>query len=81
MNSKMLLDKISAVEFAMWELHLYLDTHPEDLESVKLYNSYKEKRDCLVDEFESKYYSLTSDNAQGVCWIKNPWPWEKEGCI
>ena len=81
MNSKMLLDKISAVEFAMWELHLYFDTHPEDLESVKLYNNYKEKRDCLVDEFESKYYSLTSDNAQGICWIKNPWPWEKEGCI
>lgn len=80
MNRTALLRKISAVQFAMWELHLYLDTHPEDVEAVALHKRYKEKYECLVEEFENNFYKLTAVNAQGVSWLRDPWPWEKDGC-
>ena len=44
--------QLSAIQFAMWELHLYLDTHPEDISALKLYNKYEEKYCVLLDEFE-----------------------------
>ena len=60
---------LSAVQFAMWELHLYLDTHPEDIGDLK-----------LKDEYEAKYGPLYSNSGSpGVHWLKNPWPWDYEG--
>ncbi len=71
---------LSAIQFAMWELHLYLDTHPEDISALKLYNKYEEKYCLLRDEFEAKYGPLYSTHGTpGVRWLKNPWPWDYEG--
>ena len=75
-----LMKQLSAAQFAMWELHLYLDTHPDDVHALALHNKYKQKYCMLKDEFESKYYKLTAMDAQGVQWLRDPWPWEKEGC-
>lgn len=80
MNKNILLKQLSAAEFAMWEIHLYLDTHPGDVHAVTLYNKYRERYEMLKAEFESNYYILSSEDAQGVQWLKNPWPWEKDGC-
>ena len=30
--------------------------------------------------YEEKFGPLTPENGQGVEWVKNPWPWEKEWC-
>lgn len=71
---------LSAVQFAMWELHLYLDTHPEDISALKMYNKYEEKYLALRDEYENKFGPLySSRGTPGVRWLKNPWPWEYEG--
>lgn len=79
-DMKNLSTNLSAVQFAMWELHLYLDTHPEDISALKLYNKYEEKYFALKDEFESKYGPLySSEGTPGVRWLKNPWPWDFEG--
>ena len=43
MNKTELIKKLSAAEFALWDLHLYLDTHPGDLAAVGLYNKYYKK--------------------------------------
>ena len=80
MNKNCLLTQLSAAQFAMWELHLYLDTHPEDVCALALHKKYSQKYNMLKDEFECKYYKLTPDNAQGVSWLRDPWPWEKDGC-
>lgn len=70
----------SAVQFAMWELHLYLDTHPEDIGALKLHSKYEEKYLKLKDEYEAKYGPLYSNSGSpGVHWLKNPWPWDYEG--
>ena len=80
MNKTDLLKKLSAGEFALWDLHLYLDTHPGDLAAVGLYNKYYKKYMMLREEYESTCGKLSARNAQGVEWLKDPWPWEKGWC-
>lgn len=74
-----LLRSISSAQFAMWELHLYLDTHPADLQASSMLAQYEKKCRNLADEYEELYGPLTPRFAQGVEWLKNPWPWENGG--
>ena len=50
-----LLQKLSALQFAAWELHLYLDTHPDDCDALELNEKYGAKSKELTEFFESKY--------------------------
>ncbi len=71
---------LQAAQFAMWELHLYLDTHPEDLSALRLYAKYEEKYHMLKKEYEMKHGSLYCNcGMPGATWLKNPWPWDYEG--
>ena len=74
-----LLRSISAVQFALWELHLYLNTHPADMEALSLHEQYEMKLAKLRAEYEEKYGPLTPMRGEGIDWLKNPWPWEIEG--
>lgn len=78
--SNNLLNKLSAADFALWELHLYLDTHPTDLQALALCEQYEDKCRLLEREYEEKYGPLTADDAHGIEWCKDPWPWETERC-
>lgn len=80
MNRTELTQKLAAADFALWDLHLYLDTHPGDLAAVAQYNNYYRQSRRLREEYESTCGKLTAMKAQGVEWLKNPWPWEKCGC-
>ena len=33
--------RIAAMQFAMWELHLFLDTHPNNCDAAKKLDDYK----------------------------------------
>lgn len=75
----MILRKISAYSFAMWELHIFLDVHPNDMTAMALLNKNKQKYDELVAEYESKYGPLNTfnvDTNNKWLWIADPWPWE-----
>ena len=74
-----LLRSLSAVQFALWELHLYLNTHPADMEALALHGQYERKLAKLKMEYEEKYGPLTPAMGEGVDWLKNPWPWDVEG--
>ena len=75
-----MLKKLSAYQFTLWEIHLYLDTHPRDLHMVEAANKAAAKYKALRSEFEEKFYPLTADKAHGYEWFKGPWPWENEEC-
>lgn len=79
-NRESALKKLSACQFALWEIHLYLDTHPWDLAMVEKHNRLAANFKQLKKEFEEKYYPLTPAKASGVEWLKGPWPWEIEEC-
>lgn len=77
-NREKLLRNLSSVQFALWELHLYLDTHPNDLEALAMHAQYEKKLALLRAEYEEKYGPLSPAVGEGVEWLKNPWPWENE---
>ena len=76
-----LLRQLSSVQFAAWELHMYLDTHKNDREARRIYNLKLARANELKMEFESKYGPLTINNENTDEWLCDPWPWEpKEDC-
>ncbi|MCD7775745.1 MAG: spore coat protein CotJB [Clostridiales bacterium] len=75
-----LLHCYSAEQFAAWELHLFLDTHPDDKSALRLYDRHNARAMELKKEFEEKFGPLLSESAEGCAWLKDPWPWEKGGC-
>lgn len=77
---QILMKKLSTYAFAADDLHLFLDTHPNDRETAAKLAGYREKLMPLVKEYESKYGPLTVDDKNGNRWgwIQSPWPWETE---
>ncbi len=75
-----MLNKLSAVQFALWEMHLYLDTHPWDLQMVETHNKTLMKYKMIKKEYEENFCPLTAEKSQGFEWLKGPWPWEIEEC-
>ena len=58
-DRKRLLNRISATQFAAWELHMYLDTHPCDRTANEMFRKYTDEAKMLRREYESKYGPLT----------------------
>lgn len=69
-----------AVRFAIWDLHLYLDTHPDDHKAKELIDKYYDKYHELKKEYTAKYGPFEPDrHGNGEKWLKSPWPWTKNG--
>lgn len=75
-----LLKKISTYQFAAHDLQLYLDTHPNDSDTIEKMNRFKAQVKPMVEEFEEKFGPLTKrvENGNNWNWIKAPWPWDNE---
>lgn len=67
--------------FAIIDLQLYLDVHPDDLETKKLFNKYVEEFNKLEKQIESKngplYVTSPYNFTSNWVWQKN-WPFEGE---
>ena len=76
------LAELQALDFAIVELALYLDTHREDMEALELYRKYQELYDRCRQIYEMKYGPLShssAGNAEGYPWLDDPWPWDYQG--
>lgn len=78
-NKNSLKHRLMAIRFSIWDLHLYLDTHPCDETAMNLENKYKERYAELLKEYECKYGPLTALAGSGTEWTKAPWPWDNRG--
>ena len=83
-DCQVLLKKLSAAQFAAFELHLLLDTHPCDPSILAEYRKAERMAQMLRDEYEQKCGPLRpSDPFGDGRWarIDAPWPWDlcKEG--
>ena len=78
MDRQELLLKLSTAQFAMWELHMFLDTHPNNCEAIALKEKYEKQFNKLKDEFEEKFGPITMQSGTPNDWIENPWPWDYE---
>ena len=75
-----MLTYIDALGFAIIDINLYLDLHPNDSNMIELFNTYRKEKDQITKEYESKYGPLTinsqSLNKMPWAWDNAPWPWE-----
>ena len=73
-----LFRRISAFRFSMWELHMFLDTHPNNCDAAKKLEEYRLKTDELTKKYEAEFGPLneTSSQTSRWAWISGPWPWE-----
>ena len=88
MMPQMLLAWIDQVSFAVVEMNLYLDTHPEDEDALAFFREKVELRKEALKQYAEQYDPLTIDTAndrmsRSFEWVMQPWPWEvnrKGGC-
>lgn len=78
-----------AADFAAWETRLYLDTHPDDHQALKMFRRYCE---MTGDPSYACTFVTTADQSvaapccacpqpvTGWSWLDDPWPWEHQGC-
>lgn len=77
------LNEISAIGFAINDLTLYLDTHPDCPEGTKLFKELLQKRLELLADYAAKYQPLTQlsmvtgePESTTYDWAEGPLPWE-----
>ena len=77
-----MLRRLSAAQFTQWELHLYLDTHPSDLQALALFRKCDARYRALRSEYEAQFGALTALDATGPGWGKARGPGDKQrgGC-
>lgn len=79
-NACALKRRIGAYRFAVWEMTLYLDTHPDCTAALEKLREFQAITGRLVEEYEQQYgpLVLTSDDVpcERWSWVDGPWPWE-----
>ena len=71
--------ELQVLLFAINELALYLDTHPDDKEALQLYKTYQELYHKGMMEYGNNCGPLNHINPtdqKTYTWIDEPWPWE-----
>ena len=74
------LKKLMEYDFTLYDLALYLDTHPFDEDALEVYQDLSKEAIKLRENYEAKYGPLMQKEAACDCewkWINNPWPWER----
>ncbi len=77
--------RVQEHDFALIEVNLFLDTHPNDASALAYYQRMRHLAADARAEYENKYGPLTIMGVQNDNywdWVKTPWPWEKDAsCI
>ena len=71
-----MLKKLQAASFALDDIQLFLDTHPNDRNALECFAKYQRIYEELCAEFEEKFGALTAkkvDTNKGWTWVENPW--------
>ena len=69
-----MLHKIKCLDFAIQELALYLDTHPDDEKALFLHNKYCKEYRELTDKYQKVYGPLTINYPCNKWrWLEEPW--------
>ena len=73
-----MLKQIKCYSFAVTDLALYLDTHPDDEKALCLHNKYSKELKELKDVYQKVYGPLTFYYPCNKWrWLEEPWPWER----
>ena len=80
-SREQLMNLIEVSSFALDDLVLFLDTHPNCSEAISLYEQQKRVREQAIQEYTNAYGPIDKYNVntrQGWSWTETAWPWEGE---
>ena len=73
-----MIEQIKSLDFAIIELGLYLDTHPDDQRALCMHREYCKQVKDLKDKYQKIYGPLTIFYPCNKWrWLEEPWPWER----
>ena len=80
-SRKQLMNTINEVSFAVDDIKLYLDTHPDDEKALDFFKEKSMIRNEALKAYAAQYGPLTIDTGDDTCsrqwdWVMQPWPWE-----
>lgn len=80
-TQKNLLKKIQEVGFALTDLNLYLDVHPECTQALELFKNLASSLKSMKSDYANKYgplYAVDSESVEEFEWVKDGyrWPWQ-----
>lgn len=81
MSREQLMREIQETGFALYDLTLFLDSHPDNQMALNYFRDVQKRHAELEAEYEMMYGPLTAfdtNTEQGWTWIQAPWPWELE---
>ncbi|MBD2848256.1 spore coat protein CotJB [Paenibacillus sp. IB182496] len=72
--------QLQQYDFALVELTLFLDTHPNDMQALQQFNQLAQQRRQCAQQFEQQYGPLLqfgqSYSRYPWQWAQQPWPWQ-----
>ena len=74
-----MLKKLTALDFYIIDLHLYLNTHPNDKDAIMKYNAVVKEATAMRQEYQEQFGMLMAGTTPSKVpwqWIDNPWPWQ-----
>lgn len=84
LTKKAMLRRINEYDFAIHEMVLFLDTHPDSEGALKKLKTFRDSRNAAISAYTQKYgpYITTVNEVPADTpvwtWTDGPWPWENE---
>ena len=78
-SGESLLDTIQALDFALFEVTLYLDAYCDDCQALELYHRLLEQRRVAAEKYEAEIGPLTFRGNRSCTqwdWVNQPYPWD-----
>lgn len=75
------LHQLMEIDFVLYELLLYLDTHPDDSKALREFCAMAERHHRMMMEYQENCAILMAFHCKDELpwqWIEQPWPWEIE---
>ncbi|HIU02463.1 MAG TPA: spore coat protein CotJB [Candidatus Onthocola gallistercoris] len=71
--------------FAVDDIVLYLDSHPDDGQALEYFREHNHIRNQALKEYARRFGPLTIETANDTAsqswqWIQTKWPWEGGAC-
>lgn len=73
------MTEMQALDFAIQDLALYLDTHREDHEALEMYYRYQQLYKKACENYEKMHGPIDhadDRSSKNYEWLHDPWPWE-----
>ncbi len=70
---------IQMYDFALYEIKLYLDTHPNCRKGLDYFHKYNDLKKAAEEEYVNLYGPIVSSQVKSRdrwTWVNEPWPWE-----